>query len=67
MQGDELRGCVGALEAQRPLAQDVAENARAAALEDPRFKPITPDEFGTRHRSVALSTPNGSSSSTTPS
>ncbi|TMH38148.1 MAG: AmmeMemoRadiSam system protein B [Betaproteobacteria bacterium] len=30
MLGDELRGCVGALEAQRPLAQDVAENARAA-------------------------------------
>jgi len=29
MQGEELRGCVGALEAQRPLAQDVAENARA--------------------------------------
>src|SRR5256886_11067745 len=44
--GDELRGCVGTLEAQRPLAQDVAENARAAAFEDARFKPLTPDEFG---------------------
>ncbi len=58
MQGDELRGCVGALEAQRPLAQDVAENARAAALEDPRFKPITPDEFGHTDIEVSLlSTP----------
>src|SRR5712691_6618451 len=38
MQGEELRGCVGALEAERPLAWDVAENARAAALEDKRFK-----------------------------
>jgi AmmeMemoRadiSam system protein A len=58
MQGDELRGCVGALEAQRPLAQDVAENARAAALEDTRFKPLTPDEFGHTDIEVSLlSTP----------
>jgi AmmeMemoRadiSam system protein A len=58
MQGDELRGCVGALEAQRPLAQDVAENARAAALEDTRFKPLTPGEFGHTGIEVSLlSTP----------
>src|SRR2546426_9805674 len=58
MQGDELRGCVGALEAQRPLAQDVAENARAAAFEDARFKPLTPDEFERTDIEVSvLSTP----------
>ncbi len=58
MLGDELRGCVGALEAQRPLAQDVAENARAAAFEDARFKPLTPDEFGRIDIEVSLlSTP----------
>jgi len=58
MQGDELRGCVGALEAQRPLAQDVAENARAAAFEDTRFRPLTPDEFGHTDIEVSLlSTP----------
>ncbi|HYS75479.1 MAG TPA: AmmeMemoRadiSam system protein A, partial [Burkholderiales bacterium] len=57
-QGDELRGCVGALEAQRPLAQDVAENARAAAFEDARFKPLTPEEFGHTDIEVSLlSTP----------
>jgi len=57
-QGDELRGCVGALEAQRPLAQDVAENGRAAAFEDARFKPLTPDEFGHTDIEVSLlSTP----------
>src|SRR5206468_7058889 len=36
MQGEELRGCVGTLEARRPLAEDVAANARAAAFEDSR-------------------------------
>src|SRR5258708_12156269 len=54
MQGEELRGCVGALEAQRPLAQDVAENARAAAFEDARFKPLTRDEFARTDIEVSL-------------
>src|SRR5439155_555647 len=58
MQGDELRGCVGSLEAQRALAQDVTENARAAAFEDARFKPLTPEEFGHTDIEVSLlSTP----------
>jgi len=56
--GMQERGCVGALEAQRPLAQDVAENARAAAFEDARFKPLTPDEFARTDIEVSLlSTP----------
>lgn len=40
-----LRGCIGMLEACRPLAEDVAENARAAAFDDPRFPPLTRKEF----------------------
>jgi AmmeMemoRadiSam system protein A len=36
-----LRGCVGTLEASRPLGVDVAENAYAAAFNDPRFSPVT--------------------------
>ena len=40
-----LRGCIGRLEACRPLVEDVAENARAAAFEDPRFEPLSEDEF----------------------
>jgi hypothetical protein len=42
---DELRGCIGALEAYQPLAQDVREHAVAAALEDPRFPPVREDEL----------------------
>ncbi|HNX53494.1 MAG TPA: AmmeMemoRadiSam system protein A [Pontiellaceae bacterium] len=41
----QLRGCIGMLEAVRPLAEDVAANARAAAFEDPRFPPLTKKEF----------------------
>ena len=40
-----LRGCVGALEAYQPLIEDVREHAIAAALQDYRFPPVTPDEL----------------------
>lgn len=42
---DRLRGCVGALDASRPLVSDVAANAFAAAFRDPRFNGVTPLEF----------------------
>lgn len=35
-----LRGCIGTLSAHRPLGEDVAHNAIAAALHDPRFAPV---------------------------
>jgi AmmeMemoRadiSam system protein B/AmmeMemoRadiSam system protein A len=41
----ELRGCVGTLEAHRPLGLDVRENALAAAFRDPRFMPLARAEF----------------------
>jgi AmmeMemoRadiSam system protein A len=42
---DQLRGCIGSLEAREPLAQDVRQHAMAAALEDPRFPPVQPNEL----------------------
>jgi AmmeMemoRadiSam system protein A len=36
----ELRGCIGSLEAVRPLAEDVRVHAVAAALDDYRFPPV---------------------------
>ena len=42
-----LRGCVGTLRAHRALADDVKANAVAAAFRDPRFPPITAEEFAT--------------------
>lgn len=40
-----LRGCIGSLQAYRPLVEDVAGNAYAAAFADPRFAPVTMEEF----------------------
>src|SRR5512134_2418944 len=40
-----LRGCIGALEPYQPLAEDVREHAAAAALEDPRFAPVSESEL----------------------
>ena len=40
-----LRGCIGSLEAVRPLREDVVRNAVSAAFGDPRFRPLGPDEF----------------------
>ncbi len=42
-----LRGCIGSLQATRPWVTDVTENAFAAAFRDPRFKPLTPNEYDT--------------------
>jgi AmmeMemoRadiSam system protein A len=36
----ELRGCIGSLAAHRALVDDVRANARAAAFQDPRFRPL---------------------------
>ena len=43
--GGALRGCIGSLEARRPLREDVEANAVAAALHDPRFPPLTAREL----------------------
>ena len=43
--GGPLRGCIGALEAHRPLRDDVKTNAVAAATRDPRFPPLAPAEL----------------------
>ena len=53
---DDLRGCIGALEAYQPLAQDVREHAIAAALEDPRFPPVSEGELSRIHIEVSYLT-----------
>ncbi|MFH1659868.1 MAG: AmmeMemoRadiSam system protein A [Pseudomonadota bacterium] len=56
-QQGNLRGCIGSLEAWRPLAQDVQENAIGAAFRDPRFEPLTADELPITRVEVSLLTP----------
>ncbi len=50
----QLRGCIGSLEAHRKLADDVAENAVAAAFRDPRFPPLSRSEWPQTRIEVSL-------------
>src|SRR4051794_34138747 len=42
--GGRLRGCIGTRECRGPVAEEVARVAASAALEDPRFAPLTAAE-----------------------
>jgi AmmeMemoRadiSam system protein B/AmmeMemoRadiSam system protein A len=53
----DLRGCIGSLVATRPLAQDVAQNAASAAVRDPRFAPVRPEELGDLNLTVSVLEP----------
>lgn len=54
----QLRGCIGSLEAWRPLVEDVAENAFAAAFRDPRFPPVTEQEFEQLDYHISILSPS---------
>ncbi len=54
---DALRGCIGSLEACRPLAHDVSDNAYAAAFRDPRFNPLTTTERAELHLHISILQP----------
>ena len=56
-QHGDLRGCIGSLEAWRPLRDDVEDNARNAAFRDPRFDPLDADELPLTRVEVSLLTP----------
>jgi len=49
-----LRGCIGALEATRPLVEDVAMHAFAAAFRDPRFPAVTRQELDALELHIAI-------------
>lgn len=53
-QRNELRGCIGSLQACDPLIEDVSNNAVSAALYDPRFMPLAADELDTISVEVSL-------------
>lgn len=49
-----LRGCIGSLQPRRSLLDDVKANAVAAALQDPRFAPVTLAELDSIHIEVSV-------------
>jgi len=55
----ELRGCIGTLEpAEASLGWEIARNAQASALRDPRFEPLSEEELAGLSIEVSLlSTP----------
>jgi AmmeMemoRadiSam system protein B/AmmeMemoRadiSam system protein A len=56
--GEHLRGCRGSLVPHQSLVNDVVENARKSAFDDPRFPPLTPAELEQINFHVSiLSTP----------
>lgn len=56
-QQQQLRGCIGTLEARRSLLADLMANAVAAALHDPRFAPLTPAELELTDIEVSVLSP----------
>lgn len=53
----DLRGCIGHIDASQSLAQVVSRCAAAAAVEDPRFPPVRPDEVAALDIEVSVLAP----------
>jgi len=53
----ELRGCIGTLEAYRPLAEDIFANAYSAAFRDPRFPKLEGSELSGLDVDVSILSP----------
>ncbi len=53
---EELRGCIGSLEAHRTLVDDLVSNSRSAAFKDLRFLPLKKEELGKLEVEVSVLT-----------
>jgi len=53
---NQLRGCIGSILPRMPLIDDVIYNAKQAAFADPRFPPLTPEEFEQIHLEISILT-----------
>jgi AmmeMemoRadiSam system protein A len=53
----QLRGCIGYIEAVKPLLETVREMAPAAAFHDPRFGPLQADELADLEIEISVLTP----------
>lgn len=53
----QLRGCIGEINSTEPLIQVIARCTRAAALEDPRFRPVRSDELAEINIEISVLSP----------
>lgn len=56
-QNGQLRGCIGSMRSAGLLAETVMHMARSAALEDPRFMPVTEMELSDLEYEISVLTP----------
>jgi AmmeMemoRadiSam system protein A len=55
--GKRLRGCIGVVEPEEPLGDSVVRCAASAALQDPRFPAVRPDELSDLRIEISLLSP----------
>lgn len=53
----KLRGCIGVVEAAETLRESIAHCASGAALHDPRFPPVRPEDLGRLEIEISLLSP----------
>lgn len=53
----QLRGCIGYIEAVKPLGQTIREMAAAAAFHDPRFRPLGKEELADLEVEISVLSP----------
>lgn len=56
-EGARLRGCIGTIVGREPIGRAVAGSASAAAVDDPRFPPLAPDELSNITFDISALTP----------
>jgi len=54
---DKLRGCIGYIQAIKPLIETIKEMARSAAFNDPRFTPLAESEVGNIDIEISVLSP----------
>ncbi len=55
--GGSLRGCIGNVVGERPLHETVAVMAQCAAFSDPRFPPLSIDEYDALEVEISILSP----------
>ena len=54
---NELRGCIGYITSEQPLFETICEVAKHAAIQDPRFPPLTQKEFNSIDIEISVLSP----------
>jgi AmmeMemoRadiSam system protein A len=54
---NRLRGCIGVIEGEEPLGESIVRCAASAALQDPRFAPLRPEELADLRIEISLLSP----------